>query len=131
MSINFSQSPYCGKTSVQAGLEGTLIGFSNIIGLGGVISGIPGMNAEQNAQAALQNAQSQLKNAKSTWDNLITNTNIHIASNQGVIAQKMVQALQACSNSIDASMQEQISTNSLSIITLSILVFFLIIYDII
>lgn len=131
MSISFSQSPYCGNASAQAGIEGALIGFSNIIGLGGLVGAIPGMNTEQQAQQALQSAQTSLKNAQTSWNNMITNTNIKLSAGQGLIAQKMVSALTACQDSINASMDERISTNTLSIITLSILVFFLIIYDII
>ena len=129
--VSFSQSASCGSSGAAAGIEGALSGFANIIGLGPVVSAIPGMHDEQDAQDALQQAQANLSKVTSQWQSVITNEKFKIAEDESNFLQGLINTSQQQQYVVDEILNEKVSTNSLMIATLAVLVTFLILYDII
>lgn len=129
--FSFTQSASCGKSGIKAGIEGALSGFANIVGAGALVSGIPGMHDTENAQAALQEAQKNLSDVTAKWQAAITNEKFKILQDESDLLQKMIQANQNQQAVIDETLNEKVQTNSLMITMLTILVVFLIIYDLI
>jgi hypothetical protein len=129
--FSFTQSANCGKMGAAAGIEGALSGFANIIGAGPLISAIPGMNDTESAQQALQAAQKKLSDVTAKWQSAIENEKFKILQDESGLLQKMIQANQNQQAVIDETINEKVQTNSLMISMLTILVVFLIIYDLI
>jgi nucleoside permease NupC len=129
--VSFSESASCGKGGAAAGIEGALSGFANIVGLGSVVSGIPGMHDEQDAQNALAAAQANLSKVTGQWQAVITNEKFKIAQDETVFLQGLINTSQQQQSVINEILNEKVSTNSLMIATLAVLVTFLILYDII
>lgn len=131
MAVSFSQSASCGGDSGMAGFAGALSGLANIIGLGGLVSAIPGLHDSQDAQKALQAAQANLSQVTDQWKSIIEDEKLKGLEDEENLLQTMIQANQNQQGAIDEVLNEKIQTNSLMIAMLTILVVFLIIYDLV
>ena len=130
MSVSFNQSASCGSGGVSAGIEGALSGFANIVGLGSLVSGIPGMHDTQNAQTALQDAQSQLGKVTSQWQQAIQNLNEKTQNDKFTLVQSLINASINQQAVLNEVLNDSVQTNTLMISTLSMLVLFLILFDV-
>ncbi len=128
--FSFTQSGNC-DGSTKAGITGAIVGAFNIVGAGPIISAIPGMHDPESAQQALQEAQKKLSDVTSKWQSAIQNEKFKILQDESGLLQKMIQANQNQQAVIDETINEKVQTNSLMISMLTILVVFLIIYDLI
>jgi hypothetical protein len=129
--FSFTATTSCGRGSTEAGLEGTLSGIFNIVGLGGVVSAIPGMNDTQDEENELNAAKTQLAATSLNWQNKIAAMNATIDKDRIAILQSMITTNQNQQAVIDETLNEKVQTNSLMIGMLTILVFFLIVYDLV
>lgn len=130
MSISFSQSLSCGSDSTRAGFEGAVEGLCNIVGLGGVVSAIPGMDTAKKAQAALSDANDQLKKITNQWQQTLTDMKTQITEDQIADLQSLIDASSKQQGLIDETLNEKVQSNSLLISMLVVLVLFLVMYDI-
>lgn len=130
MAFSFSQSGSC-NGSAAVGIEGTLSGLANIVGLGGLVSAIPGMNSEQDAQKNLQSAQQNLSKVTDQWKSIIGDEKLKGLEDEETLLQTMINTNANLETAITEVLNEKIQTNSLMIVVLTILVIFLIIYDLI
>jgi hypothetical protein len=129
MSIDYHGSTSC-DGSGKVGLLGAITGVSNIIGLGGVLSGINGMDDVGDEQKQLQKAQQNLKDVTTKWQNAIQNLKLQGLQDEVQFLQTMITAVNEQESVITETLNEKVSTNSLMIGTLIILVTFLIFFDI-
>ena len=130
MSISFSQSLSCGSDSTKAGLEGALTGLCNIVGLGGVVSDIPGMDTEQKAKDALADANTNLQKVTAQWTTTLNNMKTQIQQDQVNDLQSLIDASVTQQSVINETLNENVESNSLLISMLIVLVLFLVMYDI-
>ena len=107
-SVNFSGTTYCGKNGVAAGIEGALSGFANIVGLGGLVSSIPGMSDTQDAQNKLQKAQQNLSSVTQQWQSVITNLQIKVTEDKESLLQTMIELNQNQQAVIDETLNEKV-----------------------
>jgi predicted PurR-regulated permease PerM len=125
----FSQSASC-SGSAAAGIEGTLSGLANIVGLGPLVSSIPGMDDTQDAENQLKKLQTNLSTVTSQWTTAINNQEKALQQDEMTFLQNMITLSGTQQAVINEILSEKVSTNSLMIATISILVVFLILYDI-
>jgi hypothetical protein len=99
--------------------------------MGSLVSAIPGMHDSQDAQQALQQAQQDLSTITKEWQDAIAQEKFKILQDEEDLLQGMIKANQNQQAVIDETLNEKVQTNSLMITMLTILVVFLIIYDLI
>ena len=131
MSISFTQSLSCGSDSTKAGLEGALSGLLGVVGLGGVVSAIPGMDTEKKTQDALAAAQQNLQTQTTKWQSAIQDMKTQVIEDQIGNLQSLITASANQQYVIDETLSEKTQSNALLISMLVALVFFLVMYDVI
>lgn len=130
MAVSNSAGMSC-DNSLEAGLQGTVMGMLNLVGVGSLLEGSSGFDAQTKADKALEEASDSLNDAVATWSTAITDMKFQIVEDQIDNLQMLIKAASSQQSLINETLSQKINSNSLMISMVVILVIFLVLYDIV